>query len=187
VVDDFNGYTSDANFSAAGETSGPWTETGNVEWLNEQIRATFALAMGPAALVLDASQPLAGPDCAYTVQLVAATGGLPAIAFSGGGATLGLSYSVSQHKLTFQNNLGASVNLPASLALIRLNNLWYAAFEDPSHPTWTFVEPSPMGVSPPAQLGATAPFGFGSSQGSNEHSDWDNFGIFGVPSTLAPN
>lgn len=186
VVDDFDGYASDADFTTNGEMQGPWNEGGNVVWMNGSIRTTFMFLL--SALVLDGNQPVDGPDCAYTVSLLAAAGGgTHSLAYSYSGITLGLSYSQGQGKLTFQSNPGTNVTLPANLALIRLNNLWYAAFQDATHPTWTFLAPSPMGVPAPAALPANAPFGFGASAGnSSSQSDWDDFGVSTVPSSITP-
>lgn len=189
VTDDFNGYSTNANFQSLGVTNGPFAVLGNVMWDAGVIATTYQGGQQIGALALDALQALEGNDCAMTVKIVDVDGGGQAsFGFSSGGMYFGIRVegSGAQPQLRFDSAPDVSVDLPVYLALIRVQNLWYGAYREPQQMSWTFLPPSPSGKAPPPTFPMQAPFGFGQIQNAGTTSQWDDFNVATVPLTAVP-
>lgn len=193
VVDDFNGYASDADFMAIGEAGGPWAEAGQsanvVNWVPTAAIRTHAENGTPGVLHVKNVMSLAGASCAISVRVKnvqnenAFFGFVDQIANPTKLATITMAESAGADvDIEVFGFPSITTELPVDLAVVVSGGQVYGAYDDGTG--WKKLPGLPGGALDVATaIGASAYAAMGKT--TNGDAFWDDFGT-SVP-TVLPN
>lgn len=187
VVDDFDGYVGDMDFTQHGETLGPWAElvfsgSSQVKWDLSMIR----LDGGGGSPVLYLKTPFDPPalaPCIFTVDLVSLSDSAAIASFRLAKDQTARGIEYVGGALTFDEATPVAVSLPATLGLSIDGGHLYGYYSSNGGATWTALEPT-IGIPIPVALmtGATV----GMTQSGNAISRWDNFNTHANTPDVSP-
>lgn len=184
VTDTFT-YASQADFLQTAITAGPFNSTGDVGWMAGMPTTTYQ-GGGQLGIVYLEDQGVAGSDCAWTVKLVDGGGGVSTFGYAGVQEQITLRYeSGGVGRLRFTNGVNTDVPVPAYLAIVRINNVYFGAYRLPNQSQWTYITPL-GGFVVPGNFPNKIAFGFSQTGNVGTTSTWDDFNVLPVSTDSLP-